>query len=557
MADIVTPQRDTLKRWQSLKQERESWFEHWREISEYLLPRSGRFFLTDTNRGEKKHNSIYDSTGTRALRILSAGMMSSMTSPARPWFRLATTDEGLMKNAAVKIWLHQITQLMQAIFQRSNTYRALHTMYEELGAFGTAANIVIPDFNTVIHHHPLTVGEYCIATNWRGEVDTLYREFRKSVRQVEAEFGYDNVSRSVRNLYDQKRFDAWVPIIHAIEPRTDRDHGKRDAKNMPWKSCYFEAGEHADKYLRESGFRRFPALCPRWGVSGGDIYGNSPGMEALGDVKQLQHEQLRKAEGIDYQTKPPLQAPTSMKHFESDMTPGGMSFVDAPGAQGGVRTLFETSLDLNHLLADIQDVRGRIQSSFYADLFLMLSNMTDTRMTATEVAERHEEKLLMLGPVTERLQTELLSPLIDLTFDRILETGIAPPPPEELQGQDIRVELMSALAQAQRAVGVNSVDRFVGSLGAVANLRPEVLDKLDVDQWADGYAESLGVDPRIVVPTDKVQELRMQRAQAQQEAEAAAMANQQADTAQKLLAAKTGAEQNALTDMANLLGGGT
>ena len=277
-------------------------------------------------------------------------------------------------------------------------------------------------------------------------------------------------------------------------------------------------------------------------------------MEALGDIKQLQHEQLRKAQGIDYQTNPPLQVPTSMKNRDVERLPGGVTYVDVAGGSQGVKTAFEVNLNLNDLLMDIQDVRHRIEGSFYADLFLMLANQTDSRMTATEVAERHEEKLLMLGPVLERLQNELLDPLIELTFDQIIASGIAPPPPEAMQGHDINVELVSMLAQAQRAVGTNSIDRFIGTVGSVAQFKPEVLDKIDGDKLTDIYADSLGIDPRILLAQDKVDALRAQRAQAQQQAQHAAMMNQGADTAQKLAAAKTN-EPNALTDATRAFSG--
>lgn len=549
-----TPRNKLLTRWGQLKTERATWWSHWKELSDYLLPRSGRYFIQDRNRGYRRHNYIYDNTGTRALRVLAAGLMSGLTSPARPWFRLATTDPSLMEIAEVKYWLNDVTNIMLTIFQKSNTYRALHSMYEELGTFGTAACIVMPDYDNVIHMYPLTTGEYAIATNWKGEVTTLYREFQKTVHEIVTEFGIENVMPSTRSMYERGSLDAWITVIHCIEPRTDRDPSKQDNKNMPWRSVYFEMGSAPDHYLSESGFTRFPALCPRWSISGGDIYGNSPGMEALGDIKQLQHEQLRKAQGIDYQTNPPLQVPTSMKNRDVERLPGGVTYVDVAGGSQGVKTAFEVNLNLNDLLMDIQDVRHRIEGSFYADLFLMLANQTDSRMTATEVAERHEEKLLMLGPVLERLQNELLDPLIELTFDQIIASGIAPPPPEAMQGHDINVELVSMLAQAQRAVGTNSIDRFIGTVGSVAQFKPEVLDKIDGDKLTDIYADSLGIDPRILLAQDKVDALRAQRAQAQQQAQHAALMNQGADTAQKLAAAKTN-EPNALTDATRAFSG--
>lgn len=552
-----SPRRDQLyTRWGQLKSERASWWAHWKDISDNLLPRSGRFFIQDRDKGYRRHNNIYDSTGTKALRVLAAGMMSGMTSPARPWFRLGTADPEMAKSAAVKIWLDQVTRMMLEIFQKSNTYRAFHQMYEELGAFGTAASIVLPDYSKVIHHYPLTTGEYCIATDYQGRVNTLYREFQKTVHELVGEFGLDNVSPTVKGMYDRGNLDQWITIVHAIEPRADRDPAMRDSKNMPYASLYFEVGGKQNQFLRESGFQEFPAIVPRWATAGGDIYGNSPGMEALGDIKQLQHEQLRKAQGIDYKTKPPLQVPTSMKNRDVETLPGGISYVDAAGPSGGIQTAFEVNLDLSHLLADIQDVRGRIQGSFYADLFLMLANQTDSRMTATEVAERHEEKLLMLGPVLERLQNEMLDPFIEMTFSRMLAAGVVPPPPPELQGQDLNVEFVSMLAQAQRAVGTNSIDRFVNTLGQVATIKPDVLDKIDSDKWADIYSDMLGVDPQLIVPSDKVALVRQARAEQQQKQQQMEQA-QQGSVAAKNLASADTSGQNALTDVTKMFSGYT
>jgi hypothetical protein len=286
-------------------------------------------------------------------------------------------------------------------------------------------------------------------------------------------------------------------------------------------------------------------------------------MEALGDIRQLQQEQLRKGQAIDYKTKPPLQVPTSMKDRDVESYPGGMSYYE-PGQllpfdqvtpTGGIRSAFEVNLELDHLLMDIQDVRGRIQRAFYEDLFLMLANAGNhSRMTATEVAERHEEKLLMLGPVLERLHNELLQPLIDLTFDEMLRGGLIPPPPEQLYGMDLTVEFVSILAQAQRAIGTNSVDRFMGNIMQIAQVRPDVLDKVNFDKWVDSYSQMLGVDTELLVDDEAVSALRNARGKAQAAEQQAALMQQQARSARDLAAAPTN-QQNALTDVMSQLTG--
>jgi hypothetical protein len=521
-----------LSRKSALWNERSSWLTHWREISDFQQPRAGRFVVTDRNRGDKRTNHIIDNTAVFGARTLAAGLMSGVTSPARPWFRLEIEDADMMEAGAVKTWLHEVATLMRRVFSASNTYRALHHLYEELGLFGTAASVVLPDFDNVIHHHPMTIGEYALATDQRGNVDSMIREFQMTVGQMVEQFGMENCSQTVRDLHTRGNYDAWVDVLHVIEPRRDRDLRKADAKNMRFASIYLEPGkDNSDKFLSESGFEQFPVLAPRWSVTGNDVYGSSPGMECLGDVKQLQHQQLRKGQAIDYQVNPPLQVPTRYKEANKARLPGGVFYVDAQGQSQAVRTAFEVQLNLQHLMMDIQDVRERIRSAYYADLFLMLANDTRSGVTAREVAERHEEKLLMLGPVLERLHNELLEPLIDITFERCARVGILPPAPPELQGMELKVEFISVLAQAQRAVATGGMDRLLATVGQLAGLSPAIIDKVDFDQVVDDYAEAYGVNPKVIVPDAEVAALREQRAAAQQAQMSAAVAPQAVESA--------------------------
>lgn len=546
----INQRQRILARKSALWSERSSWITHWREISDYQQPRAGRFVVTDRNRGDKRANHILDNTAVFGARTLAAGLMSGITSPARPWFRLEIRDKDLMESGPVKTWLHDTAALLRAIFASSNTYRSLHTIYEELGLFGTAASIVLPNFNNVIHHYPLTVGEYALATNAEGEVDTLCREFQMTVAQMVEQFGKENCSQTVRDMFNKGQYDSWVDVMHLVEPRKQRDVTKRDGKNMRFASIYLEPGkDNSDQFLSESGFGKFPVLAPRWVVTGNDVYGTSPGMECLGDVKQLQHQQLRKGQAIDYQVNPPLQVPTKYKEAAKARLPGGVFYVDSMGPNQGVRSAFDVNLNLQHLREDIVDVRERIRSAYYADLFLMLANDNRSGITATEVAERHEEKLLMLGPVLERLHNELLSPLIDTAFDYAARAGILPEAPPELEGMDVNVEFISVLAQAQRAVATQGMDRLLGTVSQMAAVRPEVLDKLNFDQIVDDYGDAYGVNPKIIVPDSEVAALRQQRAAAAQAQAAAATAPQVVESARTASEIDAGNLQDVLTSL--------
>lgn len=555
-----------LSRLSWLKAQRSTWINHWSDLGRHILPRSARFFTSDRNRtGRERYGSILDNTATRAVRVLSAGMMAGMTSPARPWFRLTTQDVELRESHEVRLWTDEATVRMQSVFQKSNTYRALNNIYEDLGVFGTSCTLVLSDFDTVIRHYPLTIGEYCLEQDYQGRVTTVYREFQRTVVEVVKEFGYKNCSDAVQHSFDNRQLESPVELLHVVEPRADQERNLTSprAEDMPWISIHIEIAGNSNKILREKGFRRMRILAPRWQVSGGDVYGISPGMEALGDIRQLQQEQLRKSQAIDYKTKPPLQVPLSMQGRDRDALPGGVNYYE-PGAifpfdqvtpHGGVRTAFEVTLELDHLLADIVDVRNRVDRAFYVDLFLLLASRDPSRMTATEVLERQEEKLLMIGPVIERMSNELLEPLIDITFQEMLEVGALPPPPEELLGRELEVQFISILAQAQRQVGISGIQQWVSDQIAVAAVRPDVLDNVNFDEWSRSGADMRGVPADHVVDKESVQQMREARAEAEAVREQSALMKETAGTAKDLAGAQV--DQNTVLDevMSDLAGG--
>ena len=558
----VTQKSAYLKRKAMLWSERSTWLTDWLDLVDYVLPTSGRFFASEANKGDKvrKSKNVYDSTAKRGLNVLGAGLMAGMTSPARPWFRLSTGDPTVDDIHSVKVWLSAVEEKMRAVFAASNVYRSLHQTYTELGAFGTGAMVMLEDFEDVIHCFPLTIGEYALATNHKGMVDTLFREINLTVGQIVEQFGLDKCSPHVQGLYARGNYDQWVLVHHIIEPRKGRDTTKRDALNMKFKSVYYEVGGAGDdKLLGESGFKSFNCLAPRWLVTGNDVYGTGPGHDALPDIRQLQHAQLRKQQAIDYQVNPPLQVPGTLKEAGVNRLPGGVQYVDSVGGENAIRTLFEVNLDLGNLREDIVDVRSRIKGHFYEDLFLMLANDTRSGITATEVAERHEEKLLMLGPVLERLQNELLDPLIDFTFDRIAAAvtsdgkRMMPPPPPEMQGMNINVQYISTLAQAQRAVGLQSIDRLIATVGAIAGAKqdPGIWDKINTDEIIDEYADGLGIKPKLIYSDDDVKAVRAERAQQQQAQQALAAA----ESASKSMANVGGLDPNRIQDVSNMFTG--
>ena len=535
------------KRLEALRSERSSFIPLYRELSDYHLAHRGRFLTSDRNKGYKRNTKQINNISRLASRTLASGMMSGITSPARPWFRLGTGDKNLDDIQAVKLWLHEVQQVMYKVFSQSNTYNALHQLYSELGVFGTAAMGVYQDFENVIWCKPYTVGSYMLGLNSQNTADTFYREYEVSVGQCIKQFGEENVSQSVLEQWKRGNSEAWVKIVHAIEPNDDRDGNSPLASQKAWRSVYYEAKNGTEKlFLRESGFDDFPVLAPRWDVTAEDVYATDcPGITGLGDTKALQLAERRKYQALDKIVNPPLQGPSSMKNKLNGGVVGPNDVIWHDQSGEGLRSIYDYRPDINAINQEIGNVENRVQRAFYEDLFLMLAQTDRRQITAREVAEKHEEKLLMLGPVLERLHTELLDPLIDRTFNILQQNGVLPEPPPELQNKDLNVEYVSVLAQAQRLVATGAVDRLVGFTSQVAQVWPEARHKVNASRAIDEYAESLGVDPSMIRSDEEV--TAMAQAEAQQAAQAQAMATAQQGVDMAKTASETDmSEDNAL-----------
>ncbi len=524
------------KRKESLKSERSSFIPLYQELSDYHLAHRGRFLTSDRNKGHKRNTKQINNTSRLSTRVLASGMMAGITSPARPWFRLGSGDIGLDESQAVKQYLHEVQGVMYRVFAHSNAYNSLHQIYSEIGVFGTAAMGIFKDFENVIWCRPYTVGSYMIGLNGQNISDTFYREYELTVGQVVKQFGIDNVSQSVKNQWEKGNTENWVNIVHAIEPNDDRDMISPMARDMAWRSVYYEAdsGKRSteDTFLRRSGFEQFPIVTPRWDVTAEDVYATDcPGITALGDTKTLQLGERRMYQAIDKLVDPPLQGPSSMRQAINGRVQNGKIYFHDSTNEGLSSIYTNYRPDVAALNAVNEKTEQRIRRAFYEDLFLMLANTDRRQITAREIAEKHEEKLLMLGPVLERLHTELLDPLIDRTFSILQDSGVLPEPPQELQGRELSVEYVSVLSQAQRMVATGAIDRITQFAGAAAQVWPNARHKIDENKAIDEYAEALGVDPAMVRSNDDVTAIVQQEQQAVQQAQAMEAAQQAANVA--------------------------
>ena len=508
------------KRLGSMKKERGTFIPHYKELSEYIQPRRGRFLTSDKNKGDKRYNRIINSKATQAHRTARGGMFSGTMSPSRPWFGFVTPDPELMEFPPVKIWLEQQEKLLRAIFNSGNLYNMAPVMLGELLQFGTGCMTHVDDFHDVARFYTHTVGSYMIAQNERYEITTLVREFKRTTEQIVKEFGLVNVSQSVKDAFDRGDYDNMHEVVHFLEPNPNENAESVLSEHKPFRSISYEPGNALkNKFLRIAGFDEFPAYCPRWDVTDGDIYGTDcPGMTSLGDVKGLQIEEKRKAQAIDKMVNPPLRGPAALKNVPLSSLPGGANFYDSNSPANILAPVYVVKPQLQELLLDIQATERRIETAFFADLFSAITNMEGIQpRNELEIAERTGERLLQLGPVLERVHGDFLAKMVDRTFNQAVRAGLVAPAPEELQGKELDIRFISSLAMAQRAVQTGGIERLAAFVAGLAQGGFQgALDKFDADQAVDEFANAIGVPAKIVVPDEVVEAKRARAAQQEQ-----------------------------------------
>lgn len=516
------------KRVNAMERERDDWCPNWRELRKNLLPVRGRF--PGETRQPKRESNIINSTPWDCIRIMSAGLQSGLTSPSNTWFLLSTIDPELAKYPPVKEYLSKCEEVLYGGFRKTGVYNTFQVTYQEYGAFGTGAFLQEEDYQTVFRTKPLTIGSYAIGLDAAEMPNSFCRSVMMTPDQMAERFGLDNVSDSVKSMYDNGSHEL-RNVNHLIIPNDGRIEGSAGTRGKPFLSFYFEDGASNDEVLSVGGFNEFPVLVGMWDIGEPNTYGYGPGDMALEDCKMLQKLERDKLIALELAIKPPIVASAEF-NGNLNLLPNARNYAKASGADPYVKPIYQVQADIDRVGREILSVENRIKSAFFVQLFLMISQLDaqgqNPQKTATEIAELHQERLNIVGPVIERQETGVLKRFIDRSFAMYARAGLFPEPPEELIGQELKVEYVSPLALAQKMVKTSSMDRLAQAVGTFANISTDTLDLIDCDKAIETYAEFLGVPPGILRDKEIVQQIREQRskaaAQQQQQAQQMEMA---------------------------------
>ena len=496
--------KNLLKRFDRLKSQRQNWESHWQEVADYMQPRKADV-TKSRSKGDKRTELIFDSSPLQSVELLAASLHGMLTNPSTPWFSLRFKEYEMENEDEAKEWLEDATEVMYSAFNKSNFQQEIFELYHDLITFGTAAMFIEEDDDDILKFSTRHINEMYIAENDKGRIDTVFRKFKLSARSAIQKFG--TVSANISVVAKKDPYEE-VEILHAVYPRSDFDPKKQDKDNMPFASIYLDASSGDE--LSVSGFREFPFVVPRYLKASHEIYGRSPAMTALPDVKMLNEMSKTTIKSAQKQVDPPLLVPDDGFILPVRTVPGGLNFYRS-GTRDRIEPLnigANTPLGLNME----EQRRNSIRNAFYVNQLMMQNG---PQMTATEVIQRNEEKMRLLGPVLGRLQSELLKPLIDRCFALILRKNLFRPAPEFLSGKDIEIEYVSPLAKAQKSTELQSIMRAIEIMGSLANVAP-VFDHINMDKLVRHLADIVGVPQKILKPQSELNAQR-EEAQAQQQ----------------------------------------
>ncbi len=507
-------------RLRKLKSDRGTWETHWQEITDYIVPRKNTV-LSKKYPGEKRTWQLLDNVGVQANELLAGSLHGLLTNPNAEWFELTTGDYALDNNDNVREWLQTQTTKIHNVLNNSNFQTEVHEVYIDLGSIGTSCLLVEKSKKSVVRFSSKFITDYYIGESPFGTVDEVHREWKWTAHELINEFGMDKMPKKVLEAFEKKS-DAKFTVVHAVYPRY-RCEPEYNGTSKFISQNYIPECDH----IIDSGrFEEMPYIVTRWGKATGETYGRSPGMTALPELKVLNKMNETILIGAQKQVDPPIQMPDDGFVRPIITRPGGINYFRA-GSNDYIKPIFnDTRMDFGYQA--MEDRRKRVRDAYYVDQ-LQLQQAQGAAMTATEVMQRTEQQMRLLGPMLGRQQAEFLRPLVDRVFNIMWREGLIDPPPSELSKVKGRLDVRysSLIAKSQRVAEGQNIQRALQAVSPFIQLDPSVADNFNGDQAVRALASIYGMPQQMLNNADVVQQKRDQRAQ--QQAQLQQMAQQQHD----------------------------
>jgi len=480
---------------------------HWQEIADLFHPEAG-WFLGEKSEGQKVMDKIYDSFPLIANQLLASAEFSMLTSPSNQWFKFVSPFPEFNQMRHVLLWY---TNAARTMFQDMNKpvagfMAAMHEGYLEFNPFG---NITVfadeTEDRKALKFYSLPLSETYYITNYSGDVVGFFRVYNRTVIQLKERFGLENLHTEVQKLYHQDQYNTKIQGMHVVMPRLIYNMNIPSSVELPYASLWIDLD---NKFcMKESGYHEQPFAAAPFFKSSQEKYGRGPGSIALPDAKMLMRVAQVTIRAAQKAIDPPLQVPDRGFYGPTRTYAGGINYYQR-GTKDKIEPLqsgAQPKLGIDYM----QEIKQGIKQAFYID---QLQLHEGPQMTATEVIQRTEERLRLMGPWLGRLMTFLYT-LGNRVYGIERRAGRIPPPPKEIRGMPMKMVLTSPIARAQEQLEANGIARANELILPMADRKPEIMDLINEDEEVRGIYEIFNVTPRFLNDPNTVKQLRAQRAQ--------------------------------------------
>jgi len=512
-------------KYQKLKAQRGTWETHWEELSKYVLPLKDEIYGSFDTKGAKKGNTLFDAIGIRCNEQLASALHGMLTNPATQWFSFSTGNHEIDNKLENAKWLQDTAKRILFVLNNSNFQSEIHECYLDLAGFGTSHLRIEEDKAEIARFTSRPIYEAVVSENYNGVIDTVYYKYKITCEQLVEQFP-DSIPEAIKNLRHQEPLREYT-VIHAIEPSARLP---KEVAHEMLEYTSLHVLEEGNILLKKGGFEENPCIISRFSKLSGEMFGRSPAMKALPDIKTSNAMMKTWLEGAQLAVNPALQAPDEGVLMPIRITPGAINYYRADSKD----RIEPINMGVNPQVGTqvIELLHSNIRSAFYIDQLHLVEN---DRMTATEVMQRRDEQLRAMSPILGRLQYELLAPIVMRIFGIMSRRGLIAPVPMELGKQKLEVRFVSQIARAQESVeGDNFLRAFQASAG-LAQMNPEALDVIDPDKAVKFLFKVFGSPLDLLRKDQETKSIREQRAQ-QQQAAMQAQIDQQSSQAAKNVA---------------------
>ena len=545
--DTSEEAKQWFARYKKAKAKKTKWLDIWQYVGKYIHTRKQNF-TEFTDEGTFLNEDVFDSTAPKANRKMSAALMGLLWQSGGESIRIHPAD-GIEKSTETKEYFSTISNRIAKALDdpRAGLTLALEEYMNDQGCFGTSGVGCFEGEESLLRFQAWGVDEISIEEGENGFVRTIFREFTIPVSRAVEEYGLENLSDAVKDLHKEADMSEMVKFLHIITPNKEKE-GK------PYKSLHFEYVPKSK--VKDDGFFEMPVAVARFYKKRNEIYGRSPGMEALPDILEINATKEARISAIEKSLDPPLGVydDSVLGNEEIDTSAGGINVFATSGRMANRNPIFPlfTVETIREADKSIEDLIRSINEHFNIDVLLDFNN--ETRMTLGETQIRQRIRSEALGSLISRQQNELYTPTVERSVNVLYrqgELGVIKDSPEEaivigkkeepfyipesvakfiLAGKDFyEIEYITPAARMMETAEAQGVLRTWEFAAFAAEFAPDVLDNLNADESLKIISRSEGAPDRILLSDEQV--ITMRKAKIEQMKQQAELQKQREETA--------------------------